>query len=75
MEAATGTGIRADYAELTLRTRSRRHVASGCHTPGCREHLVPGKRFCSACQATLDRVRGELAAASPRGRRRAVRKA
>jgi hypothetical protein len=75
MEAATAMGIRADYTELALRTRGRRHAASGCHTPGCRERAVAGKRFCGSCQATLDRVRVELAAASPRARRRAVRKA
>ncbi len=75
MEAATGTGIRADYAELTLRTRSRRHSAFGCHTPGCRERVATGKRFCSGCQATLDRVRAELKSAKPGGRGRAVRKA
>jgi hypothetical protein len=75
MEAAIGTGIRADYAELTLRTRSRRHDAFGCHTPGCQESVAAGKRFCSSCQATLDRVRAELKTASPGRRRRAVRKA
>ena len=75
MEAAMGRGIRAGYAELTLRTRSRRHIASGCHTPGCRGRIVAGKRFCSSCQATLDRVRAELKAAKPGGRGRVVRKA
>jgi hypothetical protein len=75
MEAAMGTGIRADYAELTLRTRSRRHNVFGCHTPGCRKPVVAGKRFCSGCQATLDRVRSELKAAKQGRRGRAVRKA
>jgi hypothetical protein len=76
MEAATARGgIRADYAEMTLRTRGRGHSAFGCHTPGCRERAADGKRFCSGCQATLDRVRAELKAAKPGRRGRALRKA
>jgi hypothetical protein len=73
MEAAT-SGIRADYTGLALRTRGRRHLKAGCHTPGCWHRALQGKRFCKGCQATLDRVRGELKAASPRGRKAALRK-
>ena len=73
MEAGT-FGIRADYTGLALRTRSRRHLEAGCHTPGCWQRALEGKRFCKGCQATLDRVRGELKAGSPRGRKPAVRK-
>jgi hypothetical protein len=76
MEAATSPiGIRADYTELALRTRGRRPLAAGCHTPGCWHRAVDGKRFCKGCQETLDRVRGELSAAKPRGRKPTVRKA
>ena len=78
MEAATAPiGVRADYAELGLglRTRGRSHQQAGCHTPGCRHRAADGKRFCKACQATLDRVRSELMAAKPRGRKPAIRKA
>jgi hypothetical protein len=78
MEAATApVGIRADYTDLGLglRTRARHHAKAGCHTPGCRHSAVDGKIFCVACQATLDKVRSELVAAKPRGRKRAVGKA
>ncbi len=75
MEAATATGIRADYTGLGLRTRGRSRDATGCHTPGCRDRALAGRRFCKSCQATLDRVRSELMAAKPRGRKPAIRKA
>lgn len=74
MEAALSTHIEADYPRLGLRTRSRRHSQAGCHTPGCGHRAQEGKSFCSKCQATLDRVRTELMAAKPRGRKRAVRR-
>jgi hypothetical protein len=66
--------VRSDYAELALRTRSRRHLKAGCHTPGCWEQAVSGKSFCAACQATLDRVRNELKAGSPARRKPKIRK-
>jgi hypothetical protein len=78
MEAATAPiGIRAYYTELGLglRTRARRHEAAGCHTPGCRHSAVKGRSFCATCQATLDRVRRELMAGKPRGRKPTVGKA
>jgi hypothetical protein len=76
MQAATAAlGIRGDYAGLALRTRTRRHVKAGCHTPGCWDRAVSGKRFCASCQATLDRVRNELKAGSPARRKPKVRKA
>jgi hypothetical protein len=66
---------RAGYAELALRTRSRRHLKAGCHTPGCWKQAVRGKSFCTGCQATLDRVRNELKAGSPARRKPTIRKA
>lgn len=75
MEAATAFGIQADYPSLALRTRTRRHQHAGCHAPGCRNRAPAGKRFCRTCQATLDRVREELMAAGPRGRKPAIRRA
>lgn len=75
MEAATAFGIRADYPGPALRTRARRHQHAGCHSPGCWNRVPAGKRFCKSCQATLDRVREELMAASPRGPKPAIRKA
>lgn len=69
MEAGVATGIRADYGGLALRTRARRHQHAACHTPGCRHQVAAGKRFCEGCQQTLDRVRNELKAAKPRGRK------
>lgn len=74
MEAAVVTAIRGDYPRLALRTRARRHQHAACHTPGCRHRVVAGKSFCSDCQQTLDRVREELKAGSPRGRKPAIRK-
>jgi hypothetical protein len=68
-------GTRADYAELGLRTRTRRHLKAGCHSPGCWDRAAPGKRFCASCQATLDRVRNELKAQSPARRKPKIRKA
>ena len=75
MEAATVTGIRADYTGLALRTRGRSSKRTACHAPGCRHRVPAGKRFCKSCQATLDRVRIELKSAGPRGRKPIVRKA
>lgn len=75
MEAATATGIRADYTGLALRTRARRDQRAACHSPGCRHRALSGGSFCKGCQATLDRVRQELMAAKPRGRKPAIRKA
>ena len=78
MEAGTAPiGIRADNTDLGLglRTRGRHHTNAGCHTPGCRHRAVEGKRFCSPCQAILDKVRGELMESKPHGRRQAIRKA
>jgi hypothetical protein len=74
MEAAVAIRIEADYPRLALRTRARRHQQAGCHTPGCRHRAPPGKRFCKGCQATLDKVRSELMAAKPRGRKPTIRK-
>jgi hypothetical protein len=71
MEAAIAGVLEADYHQLGLRTRGRSPSRTGCHTPGCRHHVRSGKRFCASCQATLDRVRNELKAAAPRGRKRA----
>lgn len=75
MEAAIATGVRADYTGLGLRTRGRSPERTACHTPGCRHRALAGKIFCASCQATLDRVREELRAAKPRGRKPRVRKA
>ncbi len=75
MEAATAFGTQADYPGLALRTRARRHQHAGCHSPGCWNRVSGGKRFCKGCQATLDRVREELMAAGPRGRKPAIRRA
>jgi hypothetical protein len=76
MEAGTAPiGIRTEYSGLGLRTRGRGHEASGCHSPGCRHRAATGKRFCKTCQATLDKVRSELASAKPRGRKPSIRKA
>jgi hypothetical protein len=75
MEAATAIGVRSDYPALALRTRARRRQRAGCHTPGCRNRAADGKRFCESCQETLDRVRDELAAAGPRSRKPAFRRA
>jgi hypothetical protein len=75
MEAASAFGIQGDYPGLALRTRARRHQHAGCHAPGCRNRVPAGKRFCSSCQATLDRVREELMATSSRGRKPAIRRA
>jgi hypothetical protein len=75
MEAATFTGIRADYTGLALRTRGRSRKRTACHAPGCRNRAPQGKSFCRSCQATLDRVRMELKSVGPRGRKPAVRKA
>jgi hypothetical protein len=76
MEAGTAPiGIRTEYSGLGLRTRGRGHRTFGCHSPGCRQRAATGKRFCKSCQATLDKVRSELASAKPRGRKRAFRKA
>jgi hypothetical protein len=74
MEAAIVTGVRADYSGLALRTRGRSSSRTACHAPGCHHRVPAGKRFCASCQATLDRVRSELAAAGPRGRKPMVRK-
>ena len=74
MEAAVSSAIRSDYPRLALRTRARRHQPAACHTPGCRHRAVSGKSFCGSCQQTLDRVREELKAGSPRGRKPAIRK-
>jgi hypothetical protein len=73
MEAAIANALESDYQQLGLRTRGRSHGEAECHTPGCRHSLPAGKRFCTSCQATLDRVRNELQAAKPRGRRKQVR--
>jgi hypothetical protein len=73
MEAAIASALDADYQQLGLRTRGRSPGEAGCHTPGCRHHVPDGKRFCEGCQATLDRVRDELKAAKPRGRRKRAR--
>jgi rRNA maturation endonuclease Nob1 len=73
--AAAALGLRSDYAELALRTRTRRHLKAGCHSPGCWERAVSGKHFCTSCQATLDRVRNELKAQSPARRKPKIRKA
>jgi hypothetical protein len=75
LEAAIATGIRADYPSIALRTRVRRRLVAGCHTPGCRHRAAAGKSFCSDCQATLDKVRIELAATKGRGRKPTIRKA
>jgi hypothetical protein len=75
MEAASATRIRADYGGLTLRTRARSSGSAACHTPGCRHRALDGRVFCAGCQATLDRVREELRAAGPGGRKPRVRKA
>lgn len=72
--ASIAAGIRAEYGGPALRTRGRSHARSACHTPGCRDDAVPGKRFCGHCQATLDRVRGELIAAKARGRKPVIRR-
>jgi hypothetical protein len=73
MEAATAPiGIRADYGGLALRTRCRRTDATACHTPGCQHRAPKGRRFCRSCQATLDRVRGELKSATARARKPAI---
>jgi hypothetical protein len=75
MQAAIAApGMRADYAELALRTRTRRHLKAGCHSPGCWDRAVSGKRFCTSCQATLDRVRNELTAQGPARRKPKIRK-
>ena len=74
MEAAVVTAIRGDYPRLALRTRARRHEHAACHTPGCKHRAAEGRSFCSGCQQTLDRVREELKAGSPRGRKPAIRK-
>ena len=76
MEAGNAPiGLRAEYSSLGLRTRGRGQQASGCQSPGCRHRVATGRRFCKSCQARLDKVRAELAAANPRGRKRAIRKA
>jgi hypothetical protein len=75
MEAASAFGAKLDYPALALRTRARSHRRAGCHTPGCRKRAAAGKRFCGSCQATLDRVREELANAGPRGRKPSIRRA
>ncbi len=75
MEAAVATRIDADYPRLGLRTRTRYDRQAGCHTPGCRHRALAGGRFCKGCQATLDRVRNELRAGKPRGRKPGVRRA
>ena len=77
MEVASGFGV--DYPRLALRTRSRRHEATACHAPGCRQRAMPGRKFCKLCQSTLDRIRSELAAGGaarrkPNLRRSPVRK-
>ena len=69
MQGAIAGTLEAEYQQLGLRTRGRSPGQAGCHTPGCRHHVPAGKRFCEGCQATLDRVREELKAAKPRGRR------
>jgi hypothetical protein len=75
MEAASATGVRADYSGLALRTRARSSESAACHTPGCRNRAPDGRMFCAGCQATLDRVREELRAAGPGGRKPRVRRA
>ena len=75
MEAATAFGAMADYPALTLRTRARRHRQAGCHAPGCRRRAAASKKFCDRCQAKLDKVREELAAAGPQGRKPSIRRA
>jgi hypothetical protein len=77
MEAGTAPiGIRTEYSGLGLRTRGRGRGQqySGCHSPGCRHRAATGRRFCKSCQATLDKVRSELASAKPRGRKPTIRK-
>jgi hypothetical protein len=74
MQGAVATAIRGDYPRLALRTRARRHEQAACHTPGCRDRAAEGRSFCGSCQQTLDRVREELKAGSPRGRKPVVRK-
>jgi hypothetical protein len=73
MEAAIANVLEADYQQLGLRTRGRSHGEAECHTPGCGHSVAAGKRFCSGCQATLDRVREELKAAKPRAGRKRIR--
>jgi hypothetical protein len=75
MEATIATRIEAEYPRVGLRTRGRHHLQAGCHAPGCRHRAPAGKRFCSGCQETLDRVRNELTAAKPRRRKPTVRSA
>ena len=75
MQGVVASTVRSDYPRLALRTRARRHQDAACHTPGCRHQAVAGKSFCSCCQQTLDRVREELKAGSPRGRKPAIRRA
>lgn len=75
MEAASASGIRADYPRLALRTRVRSHEHAACHAPGCRNRAVAGRKFCKLCQATLDRVRRELKAGSPGRRKPSIRSA
>ena len=74
MEAAVARAIRGDYPRVALRTRARSHRKAACHTPGCRHRAVAGRNLCAACQQTLDRVREELKAGSPRGPKRSIRK-
>ena len=75
MEATIATRIEAEYPRVGLRTRGRHHGEAGCHAPGCRHNAPAGKRFCSGCQETLDRVRNELTAAKPGRRKPAIRRA
>jgi hypothetical protein len=75
MEATIATRVEVEYPRVGLRTRGRHHGLAGCHAPGCRHRAPPGKRFCTGCQETLDRVRNELTAAKPRGRKTVVRRA